>query len=917
MTIKGYQRTPLSGKNLQGGLNDTAMPSLRGINEFKTLENVDFVFPSGFKKCKGRSLVDESLASEITGILCPPKDNPLVTLTATTNAIYFKVDSSYYTASVAAGSYYEQSDLATAIQTAMNAVYAGFTISYSATTRKFTFTHASKDFTLCALHASTTFPVAKIGFWESKASSTLSLTSTFAVDPAPAYNRFVSTADGKFYKVSTAGTTLTEVKLPSGTALEASADKWAGHWHNGRWYGSNGEEVYTLRHNTSIRKMLDNDNVGVSRCDAEIVVPAWYTEATKDTYSELSSSTKYLRVKLKLTRSQLGSTPADVGTVYVIDKLTFEAAAAGSLNEEVGLNIYFENAALGYRKLITYVSGNDFATYTSNGIPEVFIVGTIPTDGYETYLLFEFVAVKEGTTETVRIKADADTGTSGDSGHIYTMNSDGVFAEYLNGSNYLFAYGTCRPCEALSASVSQGNYFKASGVNGEGFETELDSNNSFAAVNGKTNLCVINIDDLDQDLKYARVYCTKIKTTASFYLIPPSHGGTLAEKEIGDVYYKVCDIPIEFFAGAAQLVLHTGLTDTELETYGLEADTTTVRSAPPAFNICRYWLDRLWVATGDDDVVYYSYPNEPEHFDLSNQYADFGIDNQVITALSPQDDRLLVFKKSQPYYITPSGSAFSVPQEYSPKGIGTVSPWSVVSARTEAGWLTFFQGANGHFYVSDGVELTCISEGRLETFVAGVSQAQLAKTVGYFDALKQDLVWMVPTGSATTPDKCVIYNLKTKAWRTKTMIACCVTSDWRNTSYVNRELYLGGGSTGKLFYLDFADADLSASITSTIESADLNFTEDFGIQKAFLFAWLKATGATAAQALTLLWYIDESTTASFTGGVTLTPGTTACEKSTSLNGFGKRFRYKLTNADVLGVWYIEYLLFDWEAVGYW
>jgi hypothetical protein len=271
---------------------------------------------------------------------------------------------------------------------------------------------------------------------------------------------------------------------------------------------------------------------------------------------------------------------------------------------------------------------------------------------------------------------------------------------------------------------------------------------------------------------------------------------------------------------------------------------------------------------------------------------------------------------SQPYFITPSGSGFSVPEEYSPKGTGALSHTAVMSTRAESGFITLFQGQTGHFYLTDGIDLICLSEGRLETLVASLNKSALDKTICFFDSVRQDAVWMVCTGVNTSPDKMVIFNLKTKSWRTKTQGASVVASDWIHDTYPNQEMFMGGNASGQLFHFDTAHSDLGLAIASTVESADIDFTEKQGYEKAYLKALVKLTGATAAQVMNLKWYIDEGSTESHSGGVNITMAVSATEHTTALNGLGRSVRYRLYNSDSLGQWIFQRIGIDFAVVSF-
>jgi hypothetical protein len=97
-------------------------------------------------------------------------------INSNTNTLQFQVGVTTYTATIPVGNY-SSPELATELQTAMNAQYAGFTVTYNANNYHFTITHGVDNFTLL-LSSSTINTI--IGFGIVNVGPTMSASSTNA-----------------------------------------------------------------------------------------------------------------------------------------------------------------------------------------------------------------------------------------------------------------------------------------------------------------------------------------------------------------------------------------------------------------------------------------------------------------------------------------------------------------------------------------------------------------------------------------------------------------------------------------------------------------------------------------------------------------------------------------------------------------
>ena len=248
---------------------------------------------------------------------------------------------------------------------------------------------------------------------------------------------------------------------------------------------------------------------------------------------------------------------------------------------------------------------------------------------------------------------------------------------------------------------------------------------------------------------------------------------------------------------------------------------------------------------------------------------------------------------------------------YDPTGtlMSTLTPTHVIDGEYSAAYTIPAHGTPGiwthRWYwtaLAGMAELTQYYHFSVESVssAGALNKSALDQTISYFDAKKDDLIWMVCTGGSVTPTLQVIFNLVTKAWRTKTMTGTALAMDTLNASCPNVELMIGGDENGKLFYFDLADADLSADISCTLETGDKRPGQEIGVVYAFQDAHLNAKATGAGQLLHFDWFTDEAAVESFSGGVDFTLTIDSVTYRTDLNGSGEKIRARFYNSDQVG-----------------
>ena len=94
-------------------------------------------------------------------------------------------------------------------------------------------------------------------------------------------------------------------------------------------------------------------------------------------------------------------------------------------------------------------------------------------------------------------------------------------------------------------------------------------------------------------------------------------------------------------------------------------------------------------------------------------------------------------------------------------GVGTPSPNSIV----RIGEFIFFLGQDGFYVMTHGSDILPIGYNKIDsTFLADVNKDRLDQVIGAADPTRKIIMWIYPSGAATTPDKAVIYNWVEQKW---------------------------------------------------------------------------------------------------------------------------------------------------------
>ena len=864
------KRFILEREALTGGLNDTPFPSNRHLSQAKEFKHIRPQKDFSLEKIKGRKNVAN--ISDIKSITKIPVEKPLVEITSTTNQLYFKYGANYYTASISPGKYYLYSELASALQTAMNtAIGAGGDIQvefdynniYGVGAYRFWIWSDTQDIIVYWKHSSnTTIDPTIFGFRYSESGPAGSgIYSHWQLDYEPPNNILVFT-DSKLQDENG-----NELTYWNGDSLKSS-EKWTSIWHNNRLYASDGENFIISEDNKYIKDNIEDCPIDVSFSGPP--VDQYDYNQTDDT-----NDSHYITLDSDHPEAWFPNIPV----AGLINKITIR------LRKQSGnfvLKIYVVHHRHRYQTLIKSISGTEISSVA-------FLDYT-----YNIYNCFSFnggILLKlEGSGSLqVRINANAQYG------YKILNQVNGLWTSYT-GYNL---YGRIWKEKFNGVGAEwYGWRYKITVSNKYGVESSYVEGRAGADREGTPYICIswsLSIPD-NADFDYINLYRTLVDT--SDY---PDEDST---------YYKVFSIPRYIWEDniGSSFSFSESVQNSLLQQQA-EYDTFYTHNNLK-FKYSCWWQERHWVAgvSDSEDVVYWSKANTPESFDLSTNWIKIGVDGSPITGLIPLGNRLLVFKENSIFIIYPSGTAFGL-TDLKQKGIGTRSHWSLVSAFTNEGSAVFFQGQDGHFYATDGIKLTNISAGRLDETINSLNLNALDQTYAIYDDYNHEIIWSVCTDSNTSPDLNIVYNLDKNSFHTETMPA----NIW--TKYTDKDtgkIIILGASSDKIFERENDNADLDNDISMVWETADYDCGEP-ETEKSFIALYIYAYGENSNQELSISWYIDESSSAEGTHTLDLT--TSATEHRIPISGRGKKIRFKFTNTDQLGKVKIGRLVIEYQPIG--
>ncbi|MHC4619835.1 MAG: hypothetical protein ACYTEQ_18970 [Planctomycetota bacterium] len=809
--------------------------------------------------------------------------------------------SNYDTINLTVQAYYTYDELATELQTRLNAhaSISGMTVDFnSGATDKFRVTNGSGDALVLAwYHTSTTIDRTIFGYDFSKEiADTGTSDSTYTLLDSPAAKRAVAT-NSKLYDEDK-----TELQLPDATSILASSDRIAGVWHGNppKYYFCNGRANYIKRDDRKIYRTLpgpdiidvggditqtQGEDIGIaaSSLGSYALRPKIYSvnngAAGADHYNS-AVATNYVPVSTGGGLLRFNYSPALPATHKVVNNLVLRLEN-NSGGTDFFVRIYMEIPSLNVRTLIKTVDGSEISTaaggadYTINDIPWL-----LPVDYGNCNILIEPVSYSPLFTDTIYVYGDNDDDANPVTDNVSDLESLGIFVPTT-----LRIRGLIQTTAAFTPGAAEAVQYKVSLVNKEGYESSSSSAFSDTPGAGATVMFLIGYaPDQNIDYDYMRIYRTEAAGTTWYKLI--------------DIPKKIVEASNQFSFGGVTFI--ESVTDAVLLTQTADSSPTSSTS-DLLYKYAVYWNGSLFAAgvPGYEDILYWSVADQPENFDISDtgNWEPIGSQGAPITGLGAEADLLVVFKEFGFWYVTDVQGTYK-PHDANDDGIGTVSPDSIVPVITDnRGTLIFFQGQNRHFYATDGVKLFRLSEGRMDVTVESINKSAIDKTAGILNTETNEIIWSICTGASTTPNTSIVYNVTSDEWHPEDAnVATIWAHDRIHTD--GRTLLLGADSK-LLFFAREDNANLGLDITATAEDADLDYglAED---KKSFVSSEISAYSETAGQEITVHGYLNGSDTAIRTAGKTHTLTTSPDKYRTNWKGMARTLRRKITKTDQLG-----------------
>ena len=275
----------------------------------------------------------------------------------------------------------------------------------------------------------------------------------------------------------------------------------------------------------------------------------------------------------------------------------------------------------------------------------------------------------------------------------------------------------------------------------------------------------------------------------------------------------------------------TTYTDNNLET-ALGADAAFDNGTPPVnlhYNVI--WQERLW--TTDTKDLFYSEIGLPESHGTFSFIQISPDDGHKIRGILPFGDKLIVGKTNKTFIV--SGVDRFEMQSLS-NAHGCHSHHSMKASEGSAFW---FGGDN--FYRSDGNSVVGIGDVKIRDLVDGIDLTYASRIVSAIDSKKGWYMSIIPSASATTPDKVAVYNYREDTWSifdykmangsmgAPTWIADFFDTSGANIIYGN----LQGGDEDSVLQYNIGTNDDGRDITSTFT------TKSFGYDKEDIMKFMK------------------------------------------------------------------------------
>lgn len=254
---------------------------------------------------------------------------------------------------------------------------------------------------------------------------------------------------------------------------------------------------------------------------------------------------------------------------------------------------------------------------------------------------------------------------------------------------------------------------------------------------------------------------------------------------------------------------------------------TTISGARPNSAFIATYSNRFFMAGRDDNLLWYSALRDASDWSSTNKYTGTGKitvetqDGEKPSGLTGFNNHVILFKKYTMHKLFGEDSTnFNMTQ---PFGVGCISDRTIVPTRESLFWL----GPDGFYDYMGGAAPTKVSD-PVKNYINNINmdyaQHCVAGTDGRFVYLS------LVTGSATTPNVTLKFDLQTRAWWVESYVATAYHLDGTTLYFATAD--------GKIMKMG-GTTDNGAAITWSIETKP--FSEgDETVRKTINKLWIIA-----------------------------------------------------------------------------
>jgi len=254
---------------------------------------------------------------------------------------------------------------------------------------------------------------------------------------------------------------------------------------------------------------------------------------------------------------------------------------------------------------------------------------------------------------------------------------------------------------------------------------------------------------------------------------------------------------------------------------------TTLSAARPNSSFIATYMNRFFMAGPNDNLLWYSGLRDAADWTSTNKYTGTGKitvetqDGEKPTGLTGFNNHVILFKKYTMHKLFGEDSTnFNMTQPY---GVGCISDRTVVPTRESLFWL----GPDGFYDYMGGSAPTKISD-PIKNYINSINMAYAQHCVAGTDG--RFVYLSLVTGSATTPNVTLKYDLVRRSWWVESYVATAF--------YLDGQTFYFATADGKIMKMGGAD-DNGTPITWSIETKP--FSEgDETVRKTINKLWVIA-----------------------------------------------------------------------------